>query len=322
MTHSRRTAASQCAVPRGFTLIELLVVIAIIAILIALLLPAVQQAREAARRSQCGNNLKQHGLALHNFHDTVGAFPKHVSPGGATGVSWLCLILPYMEQAALGKQVLPQAAGYSAGQNANRVMGKNKIAAYLCPSAVTELSGSTIDNITGVGNAFTTHYVGNMGPIGTNPATGSAYASNPSGQGLIACDGVLTLHPRPVTANPTTPEAVRLADIKDGTSNTLMVMECSWADLDLAPSSYRSWVRGIGWNNDATGSKNVQNAMRTVRYNGGGNYNSISMGSNHTGGCNIGWADGRVRFISGNINLNRILLPLASRRGSEITSID
>ena len=86
---------------RGFTLIELLVVIAIIAVLIALLLPAVQQAREAARRTQCKNNLKQMGLALHNYHDTYNGFPNGniASAAGGWGMSWYMRILPYVDQA-------------------------------------------------------------------------------------------------------------------------------------------------------------------------------------------------------------------------------
>ena len=89
---------------RGFTLIELLVVIAIIAILIALLLPAVQQAREAARRASCSNNLKQIGLALHNYYDVFGMFPlgtRHSQPNSSWGISWWVGVLPYFDQAGM-----------------------------------------------------------------------------------------------------------------------------------------------------------------------------------------------------------------------------
>src|SRR6185436_9747421 len=107
------------SVRTGFTLIELLVVIAIIAILIALLLPAVQQAREAARRTQCRNNLKQLGLALHNYHDAKNRFPQAVIWGTWNGQSWLpnhhtwlTMLLPYLDQAPLYNQVNFQAPAW------------------------------------------------------------------------------------------------------------------------------------------------------------------------------------------------------------------
>src|SRR4051794_17841191 len=121
---------------RAFTLVELLVVIAIIGVLVALLLPAVQAAREAARRMQCMNHLRQLSISLHNFHDVSGTFPKQTSPGGNTGVSWLCLVLPYLEQQALAGQVQPNQPSYQAGQNANRVLGQYKIKGFYCPSYI------------------------------------------------------------------------------------------------------------------------------------------------------------------------------------------
>jgi hypothetical protein len=101
-----------------------------------------------------------------------------------------------------------------------------------------------------------------------------------------------------------------------------MVLELSWKGLEMAPSSFRSWTRGVAYNNDASSIKNVQNAMRTVRYNGGSNWNSMSMGSNHPGGCMVGMTDGGVRFLSASIDLNTILLPLASRGGSEVAQFE
>lgn len=299
----------------GFTLVELLVVIAIIGVLVALLLPAVQAAREAARRMKCSNNQKQLALGLHNFHDTQGSFPKNTN--GSVG--WTCLILPYIEQRALGDQVLPTAGAYNAGQNANRVMGQNKMPMYLCPSFVKDKSASTIDDITGFGFAYTTHYVGCAGPIGNMPGTTTPYQVNTVGaaQGGLAADGILPFTPSvQTTSSPVpSPEGVRMGDITDGTSNTMMVMEMGWQGME---SSLRSWVRGFVWNSDATCSKNVQNAMRTVKYNGSNNYNNVSIGSNHPAGCNIAMGDGSVRFITESVDLNKVLLPLASRHGGEV----
>src|SRR3954451_14685922 len=134
---------------RGFTLIELLVVIAIIAVLIALLLPAVQAAREAARRIQCTNNMKQLGLAIHNYHDINNALP----PGriwsntgfptifaGEQNTTWFCLMLPLFEQGALANAFNyalgaegPTATGFF-GVIANATVGTTKLAVFQCPS--------------------------------------------------------------------------------------------------------------------------------------------------------------------------------------------
>src|SRR5579871_2149683 len=136
----------------GFTLIELLVVIAIIAVLMALLLPAVQQARESARRSQCTNNLKQIGLALHNYHEVHNSFPpsyltysnavmgfpgadSNTAPYGDTGPGWaaLAILLPYMEQSNLYNSINQDVPCWDP---TNARVAQTQIATYLCPSAL------------------------------------------------------------------------------------------------------------------------------------------------------------------------------------------
>ena len=119
---------------RGFTLVELLVVIAIIGVLIALLLPAVQQAREAARRSQCSNNLKQIGLAMHNYHDTFGSFPSAwIQVGSSRYHAWSALILPFMEQGNIHDKLSPDF-GNSRSANTEDKAGAI-IDTYRCPSS-------------------------------------------------------------------------------------------------------------------------------------------------------------------------------------------
>lgn len=147
---------------RGFTLIELLVVIAIIAILIALLLPAVQQAREAARRTQCRNNLKQIGLALHNYLDAHSVFPPSycVVPGVTTtvGGQWsvFARILPYMEQSNL-QNLINWNVGYSTQVN----VATTRVASYLCPSEPNDVI--RVNPSTGVPRDYPSNYKINFG---------------------------------------------------------------------------------------------------------------------------------------------------------------
>jgi prepilin-type N-terminal cleavage/methylation domain-containing protein/prepilin-type processing-associated H-X9-DG protein len=190
---------------RGFTLIELLVVIAIIAILIALLLPAVQQAREAARRTQCRNNLKQLGLALHNYHDTHGIFPGNgvastAIPGGNYRAAWmsfsgLAMLLPYVEQSNIYNQ-LDFNLRWNRNLNGNRndTLTRTKMPAFVCPSDP----------------AANTTYTRRLAPtsycFSTGPGSHWSLRRNPV--------GFATLY-----------NGSRIRDITDGTSNTIAMSE-------------------------------------------------------------------------------------------------
>jgi prepilin-type N-terminal cleavage/methylation domain-containing protein/prepilin-type processing-associated H-X9-DG protein len=282
---------------RGFTLIELLVVIAIIAVLIALLLPAVQQAREAARRSQCKNNLKQLGLALHNYHDSYNQLP----PGSIHNRNSLGLhvfILPQLDQAAVYNQIDFSLVGYA---TYNALLGSLDMPALLCPSA-TKLyeNGST--------TLRTLHYYGNGGPKGPMPAplTGN-YPCN-GNSAAAECNippAALTAHGGYSQAGVFTRNfGAKFRDILDGTTNTFMIGEISFTKSSTGVDNvgFRVWHRG----SDTTPSgafKNVVYAINSTGYNGSTNFNDISLGSNHEGGCHVLMCDGSVQFVSENVDL-------------------
>lgn len=205
---------------RGFTLVELLVVIAIIGVLVGLLLPAVQAAREAARRMSCGNNLKQIGLAMHNYHDSLGTFPTGSS--SCCWGTWLPLILPYMEQENLSDLYVDwgnsSGARYSQAPNTTNVTTR-RLAAFSCPS---DLDNSPFGNITN--HSYAVNY-GNTG-----------YSQQATLNGVVF--GGAPFAPR-------TGKNFGFRDVLDGTSSTLMVAEVR--------QGQRSDLRGFLWWGDASG---------------------------------------------------------------------
>ena len=299
----------------AFTLVELLVVIAIIGILVSLLLPAVQSAREAGRRSQCLNNLRQLALAVHNYHDQF----KKIPPGSITTnqLSWHVHILPFFEQSSLYNQFDFTSGAYTATGRGRH--GLNRINMYLCPSSpVDKMQTQDPPNTPNFAETipannpsaeipYTTHYYGVLGPVGTSP-TGAVYIEesdssygNISKQGMFFYDTKFTF-----------------AAVTDGLSNTLMVAEQSQQN-NKTGSRYRNWVRGRG-----AGSDSWFGGCKTIRYTINyplassitNQFNQRPMGSQHPGGANFNYGDGSTRFHSQNIALS-VLLALASRNGAE-----
>lgn len=289
----------------GFTLVELLVVIAIIGILVGLLLPAVQQAREAARRMACQNNLKQLGLALHNHHDTYRKFPTFLAEGGVKNVSFVVHLLPFMEQYNLYDQFPRNASGtlISSGLADPRAM--NRLDVLLCPSG-------TIENSTysGQSDYYTTHYYGVLGPKGENVQTGNDYDLDTlGGQGGASLQGFFEWK-----------KDMRFRDITDGTSNTLAIGEISWKDAGCL----RPWARGGEVASDgglhSASAKNVLNAINAVGYVAANtNWNDASFGSEHPGIAQFVMADGSVRAVSETIAMTTYRA-MASRNGGETVS--
>jgi prepilin-type N-terminal cleavage/methylation domain-containing protein/prepilin-type processing-associated H-X9-DG protein len=293
----------------GFTLVELLVVIAIIGILVALLLPAVQAAREAGRRSQCTNNLKQLGLAMHNHHDTRRTLPAIMGPSGCCWGTWIVPLFPFIEQDTTFQQYVNWGGNdstgprYGAAPNNPNVTGR-RYSFLTCPSDT--------DNAP-IGVMTNHNYAVCAG-------TGGTYRTVPTGapSGFVPMAGMF---------DGLTRRALKLADATDGLSNTLMVGEVL--------QGQQSDLRGFIWWGDASGmstfappNTSLPDQIYTAGYcnnqplqkrpctgTGGAVFYSRSR---HPGGVNAGLGDGSVRFISETINANTWLLLGSAQDGLPI----
>lgn len=338
----------------GFTLIELLVVIAIIAILIALLLPAVQQAREAARRTQCRNNLKQLGIAFHNYHDVNGMFAQ--SRTGATvssglevinGCGWPTALLPYMDQGNVYDNI---DFNSSPVDGVNDEIYQTIIPTFMCPSAPGEpqLVSWEIPAGTPLGEDIppvASTWVFASGRIdyeGTNGVRGqfsdNAYAGRTfsgSRDGALGWNLIITDFPE---ANDTFDHQSRIRDIRDGTSNTILIGElASRNDLyygktkqgDANPTGetqVQKLIGGGGWGE--SGFKELwvegRNYDGTPGLEGGlcaincSNYRGAGLYSWHTGGVMILLCDGSARFLNENVDSFTFASLITAGRGEVI----
>jgi prepilin-type N-terminal cleavage/methylation domain-containing protein/prepilin-type processing-associated H-X9-DG protein len=323
---------------RGFTLIELLVVIAIIAILVALLLPAVQQAREAARRTQCKNNLKQIALAIHNYHDTANMFPPGYifaplsPPINMSTRSLFTLILPYIEQTNLYNSIDSSVPMFNGPTGYNpTILARNVAAAatvlpaFLCPSSI----GNTTDDYLYPAGAFNanppippmvctwkggrTDYGGVTGVRST--FANLAYNNNAGGdrEGALVMAGM----------NGSTS---RMRDLTDGTSNTLMIGERTGGVKLYYKNTVANLPAVIGQTNGGSWADALafEHWLQGSLYDGSGNGGPAAMATNirgngfhsfHTGGCQFAMCDGSVRFISENVSQTTFASLITRKKG-------
>ena len=302
--------------PRGFTLIELLVVIAIIAVLIALLLPAVQSAREAARRAQCINNLKQIGLACHNYADIHGIFPSQV--GGVPTwflqsdyrTSWLVQILPMMEQGNLfnAYNFVADRAAYS---YTNTTVMATPISGFNCPSyagPILQQAQSDWNGFAGtIGSDMKlwwiagTCYKGNLGDNTTGPFPGSGNAYGDLSGGQPTATGMFWRAQM----------VVPIAAVTDGTSNTLLAGEalpntCNW----------NAWSES----NSSVATVSIPLNQKVNRNRALPQY-CYGFRSQHPGGMNVAMTDGSVRYLKETVSVP-VYRALSTRAGGEVISSD
>ena len=321
----RRTAHRN----RGFTLIELLVVIAIIAVLIALLLPAVQQAREAARRSQCKNHLKQLGIALHNYHDShrvftpgqmdgmgcyirlSGCIVPATGGGGSDDICWMHMILPYIDQANLYNKL---NFGGTVGRAGASATDRATIIPMLgCPSDPNSLQ-------TDPSSAFGSGFNGNYLLCGAGTTTMGPQASAT----VMTRDGMF----RPLSST-------QMRDVTDGTSNTVMGSEIIlssgpsdvhgnyWASVraGVLMTTFYPPMTSVGDKMDdpLPGAQCFPMTGLIPCSSSSADDQNVSARSLHTGGVHVLMADGAVRFVSANID-RTTFQRLGSRNGGEVIS--
>ena len=327
---------------RAFTLVELLVVIAIIGILIALLLPAVQAAREAARRMQCTNHLKQIGLAMHNYVDSTKSLPYGALHG--TYGTWALFLMPYIEQGALYSQFVIGLPGGNYSQGG--LLRDVRISYYTCPSdtpRTSSFSGFEHHNYgvcygpTGIYDLDDLYYQGASGTL-NGVQLGKATGWIPDINGVLNSGAAFCARNDAGLYSACVP----FGSITDGTSNTLLTSEvvqgywkgtgvndlrgliwwggASGFSTFMAPNTTEPDYFSDYYGTDTTLNKKKFNVTTTMDVNGAsGKGLVIATRSNHTAGVNAGLVDGSVQFVSDTVNLDAWRAAATSRGGESIS---
>ena len=314
---------------KGFTLVELLVVIAIIGILVALLLPAIQAARESARRSQCLNNLKQLGIGAHNYHDTY----KHLMTGtySCCWGTWQLEILPFLEETQLhdiynteNRFIDGSESSYTIGDNLR--VSQSRIATLTCPSDQAQTSNLYDLSITY--HNYVANY-GNTNHLGlTIPGLAGAKPIEFQGAPFPATEW------KGLNQPPEKIKVTKFAQITDGLSNTLMFSETMQGrDNDLRGFTWWGW--GAGFESSLTPNSNSPDRLQNIAYcvvahpenppcighSIPFNVMRAAARSRHPGGVNVLWCDGGGRFVTDDVN-EIAWLAAGSSQGGEAVSDD